>query len=272
MAALNVDVQSAVATVLGSLPEIGVYREAMSTLPGLDAGKLQGLEEYAQAAAEAHSRWVTTMRPPEDIVALNAQALTTREMLRSDATALANRGLIAQEQLALFKGLVGYKNVAFDLINWANLMRDSWSSIQGKTALTAAEVQQAKQLGERLVRAAGLREQAPLFQAEAARIRQQAMTLLMGAYDETRRAIVFLRWHDNDADSIAPSLYAGKTRHSTDAAPAPTPPEPPANPPSPTPPVATPPAPAPHASGNGAPTGLAAVAAGLPGAPPFAGA
>ena len=274
LAALNVDVHSAVATVLGVLPEIAPHREAMSTLPGLDQGKVGGLEEYAQAAAEAHSRWVTAMRPPEDIVALNDEAMAMRETFRSDATALAKRGLIAREQVAAFKGLVGYKNVAFDLIDWANLMRDSWSNIQGKTALTAGEVQQAKELGERLVRAAGVRDQAPMFQAEAARVRQQAMTLLLGAYDETRRAITYLRWHQDDVESIAPSLYAGKTRAVTDA-PAPNPPEPPPNPPAPPAPpapVVNASAPAAHAAGTSATTGLAAVAAGLPGAPPFAGA
>lgn len=233
LAPLNVHVHSAVATVLGVLPELVPYREAMSTLQGLDQQKIQGLEEYAQAAGEAHSRWVTAMRPPEDIRALNQQALAMRETIRSDATALASRGLIAREQVAAFRGLVGYKNVGFELIDWANLMRDCWSSIQGKTALTTAEVQRAKDTGEQLVRAAGLREQAPIFQAQAARVRQQAMTLLLGAYDETRRAITYLRWHEDDADSIAPSLYAGKTRQSTREPPAATPPAPPVTPPAP---------------------------------------
>jgi len=271
LAALNIDVHSAVATVLGCLPEIAVYREAISALPGLDQAKIQGLEEYAQAAGEAHSRWVTAMSPPAEILALNAQALTMRETLRSDATALAHRGLLSAEQLAAFKGFVGYKNVAFELIDWANLMRDNWSNIQGKTALTEEEVQSAKDLGERLVRAAGLREQSPALQAAAAHIRQQALTLLLSSYDETRRAIIFLRWHEDDADTIAPSLYAGKTRQTADTPPV-NPPEPSPNPPSPEPvppPVVSGPAIPAHAGANGAATGLAAVAAGLPGAPPY---
>jgi hypothetical protein len=205
------------------------------------------------------------MRPPEDIVALNAEAIAMRETLRSDATALANRGLIAREQLATFQGLVGYKNVGFDLIDWANVMRDHWNAIQGKTALTAAEVQKAKELGVRLVRAAGLREQAPQFQAEAARIRQQALTLLLNAYDETRRAIGYLRWHEKDAEAIAPSLYAGRIRKPAEDAPAPTPP-------APTPPAHPALVGAPQSGANGTPPGLSSVAAGLPGASPFTGA
>jgi hypothetical protein len=269
LAALNLDVPSAVATVLGSLPEIAAYRQAMSALPGLDQTKIQDLEDYTLAAAEAHARWVTAMRPPPDILALNAQALTMRELLRSDATALAHRNLVAPEQVDAFKGYVGYKNVAFELIEWANLMRDNWNNIQGKTALTEQEVQNAKDVGERLLRAAGLREQAPALQAEAAHLRQQAVTLFLAAYDETRRAIGYLRWHENDADTIAPSLYAGKTRQPTDATPpepAPSP-QPPASPAPP--PVVTTPATPPHGGTNGATNGLAAVAQGLPGASPY---
>ncbi len=273
LAALNVDVHSAVTTVLGCLPAIARYREATSALPGLDQGKLQGLEEYAQATAEAQSRWVTAMSPAPEIVELNAQAMAMRETFRSDATALANRGLISADQVAAFKGYVGYKNVAFDLIDWANLMRDNWNNIQGKTALTAEEIQTAKDLGERLVRAAGVREQNPAVQAEAARTRQQALTLLLGAYDETRRAITFLRWHENDADTIAPSLYAGKTRHTTDATPPANPPDPQPNPQPPEPPVPPPvvtsPATPPNGGTNGAATGLAALAQGLPGSSPY---
>jgi hypothetical protein len=261
LVALNIDVHSAVATVLGALPEIGALRESMSTLPGLDQESIGGLEDYALAAGEANSRYITATKPQEDITALNEQALAMREMLRSDANALANRGLIAKERLMPFKGLVGYKNVAFELIDWANLLRDCWSNIQGKTALSAAELQQAKDVGERLVRAAGLREQGPAVVADAALIRQQALTLLLKSYDETRRAIVYLRWHQEDADMIAPSLYGTRKRGRQD--PQPDPGSPPAPVPTPTPPDPAPPVVTSPAPTNGS------VASGLPNAHPF---
>src|SRR5262249_905675 len=150
---------------------------------------VDALEDYALAAGEANSRYVTATTPPEDINALNDQAIALRETLKSDATALAHRGLIAQERLLPFKGLVGSKNVAFERIGWANLLGDCWPQIQGKTGLTAEEIAGAKLVGERLVRLAGLREQAPAVVAEVARIRQQAMTLLVNAYDVVERAV-----------------------------------------------------------------------------------
>jgi hypothetical protein len=209
---VNLDVQGAVATVLGTLPEIRALRSELVRLPQLDGSVVDALEDYAMAAGEASSLYATATAPQEDIVALNEEASELRELLRSDATALANRGLIDRARLASFKGLVGYKNVAFELIDWANLIQDCWSRIEGKTALSAAELVRAKQVGERLVRAAGLREQGPATVVEAARRRQQAFTLLMKAYDEVRRGVAFLRWRERDAEQVAPSLYSGKAR------------------------------------------------------------
>lgn len=34
--------------------------------------------------------------------------------------------------------------------------------------------------------------------------------MLSRAYDDARRAVTYLRWHEDDADEIAPSLYAGR--------------------------------------------------------------
>jgi hypothetical protein len=44
------------------------------------------------------------------------------------------------------------------------------------------------------------------------------------AYDQTRRAVAYLRWNEGDADAIAPSLYkgrGGRSASSSDTAAAP---------------------------------------------------
>lgn len=217
---INLDVRDAVATVLGVLPKINSLKSHFSELPRLDQAQLESLEEYAQAAAEAVARYEQATAPPEDIFALNDAAMKARETIRLDAVALSHRGLLDPAQVAAFKGLVGYKNVAFELLRWSNLMHQSWPKIQGKTALTPAEINEAKLLAERLLRAAGLKEQMPAAVAEVARIRQQAVTLLVSAYDQARRAIGFLRWDERDAEVIAPSLYGGRVRRSDKVAPA----------------------------------------------------
>ena len=41
-------------------------------------------------------------------------------------------------------------------------------------------------------------------------LRDRAYTLVVETYDEIRRALNYVRWAEDDADEIAPSLYAGR--------------------------------------------------------------
>jgi len=241
---VNLDVEAAVTTILGTLPKVGELRDQMSKLLSFDMKLVDGLEDYAQAAGEANSRYLIAVAPPEDLVKLNEQALALREMLRSDALALVNRKLISKDRIASFTGRVGYRNVAFELMDWANVFRDCWKAVQGKTAVTADEVQNAKALAEKIIRAVGQKEQAPAAAAEAAEVRQRAFTLMVKAYDQTRRGVAFLRWEEGDIELITPSLYAGRGGRGKRPEPPPSPgPAPTPNPPapSPEPPVVNPP-------------------------------
>lgn len=60
--------------------------------------------------------------------------------------------------------------------------------------------------------------------AAAIGLRQRAFTLLASIYDEVRRAVAYLRWHENDVTDLAPSLSAGRGGRGTseDLASAPT--------------------------------------------------
>jgi len=254
---VNLDVRGAVMAVLGSLPEIRALQGQTSNLPRLDPSLVDALEDYALSTGEASARYVTAVTPKEDIVALNAAAVKQRDQLRTDALALASRGLMDPARLARFKGIVGYKNTGFELLSYANLFMECWPKIAGKTPVTLEEIHDAKRLGVRLVEAAGLREQAPIVVAEVARIRQRAFTLLMRAYDEVRRTVIFLRRRDGDADEIAPSLYAGRGGRKRPVAP----PAAPA--------LAPEPAAAVPAATFAPPAHTEPIAPGLPGANPF---
>jgi hypothetical protein len=67
-------------------------------------------------------------------------------------------------------------------------------------------------VANRIVALAGQREQSPELAGPAARVRQQAFVLFTQAYDDARRAVEFIRWHEGNAERIPPSLYAGRGR------------------------------------------------------------
>lgn len=137
---------------------------------------------------------------------------------------MAKRGIVDGERLKQLKGAVGFRNLATDLVSLGALVRENWTAIGGKTALSLADLDKAEVLGDRILTAVGLREQGPAVVAEAADIRQRAFSLFASAYDEARRAVNFLRWNEDDADTIAPSLYGGRSRRkAADPVPAPAP-------------------------------------------------
>lgn len=231
---INVDVHTVVARVLGALSKIRAHEEELLSLPGANRASLEGLEDYARATGEAQLRYEYSLASDPEIQALNEEAVHERETLRTDARALVQRGLLGAETLAGFKGLVGYKNVGFELMGYADVLRNAWPRIAGKTALTLDEIHAAKDLGARLFEAAGRRDVAPADVGETTRIRQQAYSLLFHAYTETRRCIQYLRFHEGDAEDIAPSFFTGRARGAAaEPPPAPVPPTP--SPPSPTP-------------------------------------
>jgi len=81
-------------------------------------------------------------------------------------------------------------------------MRGSWQTIANKTAVQPAEPDDAENLGDRIITAVGLREQGPAMIAEAQLNRQRAFTLLVRAYDQSRRAVTYLRWDERRAGMV----------------------------------------------------------------------
>lgn len=171
---INLDPRAIVFAVLGSLPEIRKYESTIRELPKYPLASFENLEGYAQALYYAHAIQLGAFAPDDEVVKLYLENTHERDVLLADATALAKRDLIPAKQVESFKGMSGYKNVSSDVIGLAEVLEAHWPAIEGKTALTRAELQQAKQNAERLVRVASIREQSPAVVADAQLNRQRA--------------------------------------------------------------------------------------------------
>jgi len=210
---ITLEIATAVATVLGVLPEVTALRErVVKELPTFNVTRFDKLEDYAFALSFAHGRYLSATQPPNDLAAVSEQSTKVRERLLAEANALVLDGVVAAGQLEQLKGANGYKNVATDLTVLTNVLREAWPQIEGKTRLTPQDLDEALRLSARLLRIVGVREQGPAQVAEAANERQRAYTLLLLAYDDARRAIAFLRADEGDADDIAPALHPGRPR------------------------------------------------------------
>jgi hypothetical protein len=209
LATVNIDVPSAVATALGALPKIMAYRAQAEKLPNFDISHFDQLQLHTFAVGHAHAKYLAASAPPEAIAALNERGIKLRDTMYQDALALAHRGLIGGDRIAEFKANVGYKNLAFDLLGLATLLRENWDKIASKTAVQLSEIDEAELLGRQLMDAVGAREQAGATVAEVQEQRQRNFTLFARSYDQVRRALGYLCWEE-DVDQICPSLYAGR--------------------------------------------------------------
>lgn len=255
---LNLDVPSTVTTVLGAWPEIRAFRDTVAALPGANMTAFDNLRDYALALAHTHGLFRGLAGPPDGLTKMAEDLANIRDMLFADAMALAKRGVFDETRITKLRSGVGYKSLAFDVVGLVQILRERWADISNRTGVQQAELDHAAQLAQRLVTAVGLKEQQPAATNSVTLLRQQAFTLLVNAYDEVRRALSFLRWHEQDVESIAPSLWSGRgSRTAPDIQPAPAPA-----------PVEAAPA---AAASVPAPVGASAppVPLGLPGAPAF---
>ncbi|MBN1608489.1 MAG: hypothetical protein JW940_17790, partial [Polyangiaceae bacterium] len=90
------------------------------------------------------------------------------------------------------------------------VVRAHWTSPAGHPFITEEELAEAETLVARFLTNIGQRDQAPLRTSEASLTRQRAFTLFVTTYAEARRAVQYLRFHEGDAESFVPSLYAGR--------------------------------------------------------------
>lgn len=208
---INVDVPTAVATILGALPKIRAVRPQIEEqLPQHDLAEFDRLEEYTLALAYAHGAYLAASQPAHSIEEINAEAMRLREVMLADANVLIVRGIFDKTRVAEIRLGNGYRDTAFDLVALVNLYRSKWSEIEGRTGVSLAELEQAEIVADRLITAIGEREQAPVKRSVAIDDRMRAFTLCTDAYTHARHAIAYLRFNHGDANAIAPSLYLGR--------------------------------------------------------------
>jgi hypothetical protein len=208
---VNLDVPSAVATALGALPEILAFRERLTALKDVDTTRLDKLRDYGFALLHTQTAYRGATGPADPIGGMAEELFAIRDQLFSDAQTLGKRKLLDLTRVEKYRSGLGFKNLALDVNGLVQILRENAGAIAGKTAVTAAELDHAAELAGTIIVAVGVKEQSPAVTSAITLVRQQAFTLFVNAYDALRRGISFLRWNEGDVDTIAPSLYAGRT-------------------------------------------------------------
>ena len=204
---ITVDISAAVTAVLAAAPKILAHRdEIVEQLPLHPIEQIDELATYAQGAYYAHLLHNYANGSPEAAKALIDEAQKLREDLLVAAEALAHRGMLDADAVAGIRKGHGHADTAGDLTALAALFKASWGKVSSKTAVEKTEVDRAEELGPAVMIAIAVRKSgAKSTDTEGQRAR--AFTLLARAYESCRRALFYLRWTEQDAETIAPSLF-----------------------------------------------------------------
>ncbi|CAN93739.1 MULTISPECIES: hypothetical protein [Sorangium] len=205
-----VEVPRAVSSVLSALPHLRELRdEIVRDLPNHPIAMLDELEDFALAAWYADLLY-STPASELDAKKLTEDAGTLREGLLVAAEALGHRNLLDKQRVADIRKGKGHADLASDLIALAELFRGSWDKVRAKTAVEDEELERAADLGVRLLAALAAKpgkgsSAAPKI-TDAGDRRARAISLVAKAYEECRRAVAYLRWHEGGDGDLAPSL------------------------------------------------------------------
>jgi hypothetical protein len=206
---IRVDASAAAGIAIGSLPRIEKHRDAIAEQFGAEGVSfLDDLPILAYATEQANVE-LTAADSDSDLTALAAEVLEDHQLLLTDADALANRKLIERARIDAGRPVQGYRTLVTSTLVLVSLLREHWSVVEEKTPLTLEELAAIELRSQRMIQRLNEREQGS-SRLPAAEMRVRALSKLQRTYGEVRRMLTYIRWWEEDADSIAPSLYTSR--------------------------------------------------------------
>jgi hypothetical protein len=131
-------------------------------------------------------------------------------------------GDLDAEAVANIRRGTGHLDSANDLAQLPLLFRGARDKLAGRTPVTEAELDRAAELSNEIIEALGQRRvgtDGAALPSKEEEERLKSFWLFHGVYEESRRAMTWVRWHEGDADLLVPSLFAGRRRRSSSGGP-----------------------------------------------------
>lgn len=208
---LTLEANAAATLAEASAKKLEPYRAALVGQFGEQAGRvLDDVLVLARATQQADIELAAT-EIPSDLSPRHEEVRRAYQLLITDADALANRGHLDPSVLDAARDIQGYRALIRSTRVLVQTLREHWSSFEGRSPLSIADLDQAELAAQRMAQAMGDRDYG-VSRAPAAELRARALSKLVDSYDEVRRMMTFVRWQQDDVDALAPSLWASRGR------------------------------------------------------------
>lgn len=210
--ATGVDVMQSASMMLGALPGIRRYREALAKLNPMLGEDVDLIEESIMACEFTYIELQTLSEPPEPVTEMVELGRKKLERLLVGASGLVDAGLFPDDYLSAVRGGRAYQDLAVDLLYLARLYIQRASTIASKTHIVEADWTEAQEIGQGLLNALQRREEQASQREAAVKTRNKAKVVTVTRWDRLRRGMTYERWDHGDVDEIVPSLYAARMK------------------------------------------------------------
>ena len=204
--ASNLNLGDCVITALGVSQRAKEHRTALCRLPGFRASSVDRLDTYALAASCADGLYESAGDPPAGLADAVATGIKSRDRFVSAARTLADWGLFPADRLDAMRNATSQQAVGEDLIALGSWFLANRAAIENRCPATRADIDAVLALGKSILEMVASR--GAQYETDAANERRRVFVVLNGAYDEVRRGLSWVRWHEGDADEIAPSFHS----------------------------------------------------------------
>lgn len=212
---VTTDVPTAVALMLGAKPTLEAMipelERALKTPPIV---QIQRIEQRALGLLYTEIQYVP--KGDENLQANLDAAQEVRGQLLAAADAHVAFGQMNAAAVAKIREGGGHIDRAKDCIALAGLFRAVWPTIAANTQVTPELLERAARLGTILIAQLGGKQLGTGGTAvNWTDERNRAFRLLMNDYNEIRRAVEYLRYHEKDATNFLPTLHPRSKKSSS---------------------------------------------------------
>jgi len=200
---LNVDVAFAVRVMLTVCGNAAPYRGELAKTD-LDMVPTLEMRAHALSYAQALHQW--TLETPSPVETLGQAVIETRRVLVSELELVQLRGIIANTAVKL-QGTTSYLAMAQDVRTIGSAFLSAWALVGAQIGGNIQHVNDALVLADKLIAAVAQAAEIKEKLKGTALMRLAAWTLALKSYRDLDRGISFIRYHQDDAEQIVPSLF-----------------------------------------------------------------
>jgi hypothetical protein len=207
---VNLDLPGVFTTIYKTLAQSAVYEPKVAKLEFTDHPAIKMLPDLVLAGLYIENEIASTSQATNELAPKIEEGTALAQVMVADIKALVLRKVLPVDALADYNSGNGFHALATNLGHVARLADRHWAAIEGRSGITRADIDRAGELNQEIFKYLGERAVNGGDLAQLAVLRAQNFTLIVRAYDELRRAIAYLRYHEGDVDEIAPSLFANR--------------------------------------------------------------